>query len=209
MLAVIFLSSICTVQEWLGGTNSSTEMEWLMDSTMVVLSEKLTVCCLVKYMVPEHEDVHLGCHGGGTVVAFPDDVPGLLNSAGLLQQDRLLYTAALQVGDPDELQGLKRVVEQLDLVVGLLQVRDVLAVGICVDSQYLVALVPVVITLQGQDEGFMLGHNLSQTVFVLADIYLNVWAGLDSMMRDSTVFLLDPLHKLKVVHVDQDFELGG
>lgn len=82
-------------------------------------------------------------------------------------------------------------------------------VGVPVDGQDLVSLVPVLIALPRQEEGFMLGHNLSQTVFVLADVYLNTLAGLDSMLGDSTVFLLDPLHKLKVVHIDQDFELGG
>ena len=49
------------------------------------------------------------------------------------------------------------VVEYFHLIDAVLDVEDVLAVGVPVDGQDLVALVPALITLPGQEEGLELG----------------------------------------------------
>lgn len=50
--------------------------------------------------------------------------------------------------------------EYFHLIDAVLDVGDVLAVGVSVDGQDLVALVPVLITLPGQEEGLELRDHL-------------------------------------------------
>lgn len=146
---------------------------------------------------------HDAQHGGST------DVPGGLHFCGLGDGYRLHHRLALVVGDPRDAHGLRGILEELGLVNAILDVADVLGVGVPVDGQHLVFLVPILISFPGQEESFKLRDDLSETILVLPHVDTNTRAGPDCVLGNRAIGTFLPLQELKVVFVCQDLELRG
>ena len=149
-------------------------------------------------------DARFDAHLGGAA-----NVPGFLHRCGLGDGYLLDHSLAPVVSHPGRAHGLRRLVEYLRLVDGVHHVGDGLGVVIFVDGQDLVALVPVLTSLPGQEEGLVLWLHLTQAVLVLTHVGAHPGAGPNSIFGHRTVRASFPLQELKVVLVNQQFKVTG
>lgn len=141
---------------------------------------------------------------GGTA-----NVPSGLRLRGLGDAHFLHHRLTLVVGDGGNAHDLGGIGEEVGLTDSVVDIADVLGVGVPVDDQHLVMLVPVLSSIPGQEESFKPRVHLPQPILVFAHVSIHARAGPDGMTGHGTIGATQPLKDLKVVFVHQDLESFG